>query len=431
MKFCKRCQKEKSLDHYTRCGQATKDGHRPTCKDCEKSDPVVASTISGGEALIAFGTPIERASAETLIRCGSLVNAATEMQMDVRTLRGHLSELARRAATKGYAPASDMIKTVPDGFHVKGVSTFYGADGAVRGQWVKSNKDHDEQIQALLSAMSHVADAWEGKAEPIVAPTATLEDLLCVYPMGDPHLGMHAWKAETGDNFDLHIAERTLCAAVDQLVAGAPAAKEALIIDLGDFFHADSTLGQTTGGTRVDVDTRWAKMIRVGIRAMRRCIDRALAKHEIVRVWIVKGNHDWHTSIMLALCLEQFYAHEPRVVIDTSPSPYYWHRFGTTLIAATHGHNTKPSDLGAIMACDRKEDWAATDHRFWYTGHVHHDTLKEYPGVVVETFRTLAPKDAWHNEKGYRSGRDMKMDVIHRTRGRIQRNTVGIQELGQ
>ena len=144
---------------------------------------------------------------------------------------------------------------------------------------------------------------------------------------------------------------------------------------------------------------------------MRRAIDRMLAKFEIVDVICEIGNHDWHTSIMLAICLDQYYENEPRVTVDTSPAKYHWYRFGQNLIGVTHGDTVKLADLGEIMACDRAQDWGDTKHRYWITGHIHHDTVKELRGCTVESFRTLAPADAWHRGQGYRSGRDLKLLV--------------------
>lgn len=398
----------------------------------EEDDQALAKQWrDGGQALLDFGAPIERICAEALVRHGSVEPAAAELHLEPRQLRAHLSELARRAAKRGFAPGSDMTHATPEGFHVKGVSTLYDGDGAVRAQWVKTKSDEDHKLAALMAAMSGIAAAWKGLAEPVAPPPSlTLDDdLLNVIPMGDPHFGMYAWAAETGADFDLDIAERNLIAAVDHLVDIAPPAKRALIVNLGDFFHADSAFGTTTAGTRVDVDTRWAKVLRVGIRAMRRCIDRALEKHELVHVICEIGNHDSHAAVMLALCLAQYYEHEPRVTIDTSPAKFHWYRFGKVLIGVTHTDTCKPKDLPAVMACDRAEDWGQTLYRYWLTGHVHHDSLKEYPGVTVESFGTLAPKDAWHAAAGYRSDQDMKLIVMHREHGEIRRYTVGIRQL--
>jgi hypothetical protein len=248
--------------------------------------------------------------------------------------------------------------------------------------------------------------------------------------MGDPHLGMFAWAQETGQNFDLKIAEANLVGAVDHLVGLAPPAEEALIINLGDFYHTDNQTNRTArSGHALDVDSRWSKVLGVGIRAMRRCIDAALKKHARVTVICEIGNHDDHSSVMLAHCLSQFYERDPRVTVDVSPAKFHWYRFGRNLIGTTHGDTAKPDRLPAVMACDRPKDWGETEHRYWYTGHVHHDSLKEYPGCIVETFRTLAPGDAWHRGQGYRSGQDMKCDVLHREFGRINRHVVGIRQL--
>jgi hypothetical protein len=322
---------------------------------------------------------------------------------------------------------------VPEGFHLSGLSELRGADGEVKLRWIKSAADAETRALQLRDAILQIGEEMP-RAKKAKAPRGTDDDLLCIYPIGDPHIGMHAWGKETGQDFDIKIAEQNLIAAVDALVELAPPAKHALVINLGDFFHADSSAATTTRGTRVDVDTRWAKVLAVGVRIMRRIIDRALEQHEHVTVICEIGNHDDQSSQMLALCLEQYYEREPRVTVDTSPSKFHWYRFGRNLIGTTHGDTVKFRDLPALMACDRPQDWGETEHRYWYVGHVHHDSLmtlqgKEHPGAIVETFRTLAPKDAWHAGQGYRAGQDLKLDVIHREDGRHNRHVVGIRQV--
>ena len=95
-------------------------------------------------------------------------------------------------------------------------------------------------------------------------------------------------------------------------------------------------------------------------------------------------------------------------------------------IASTHGDQARPDQLPSVMAADRPEDWGLTKHRYWYVGHVHHKSVKEHPGCVVETFRTLAARDAWHDGKGYRAGRDMCLIVHHRQHGEVERHRCDI-----
>lgn len=379
---------------------------------------------------LPWATTRQQEAIKALMKHGSVAEAAGVLGIHPGRLRSHLSEAARRAARSGFSPDHDMSKPVPAGYHVKGVSTYYDKDGVVKGQWVKSQKDQEHQIALLLDAVQEISEPFRAKSVKVPCPKQTSKDTLTIYPMGDPHLGMYAWAAETGNDFDLNIAETNLVAAVDRLVGLAPNSELGVVVNLGDFFHSDSADNQTRkSGNPLDVDTRWAKVLQVGIRTMRRCIDKALEKHKKVMVINEIGNHDDHSAIVLSLCLAQYYENNPRVEVDTSPSPFHWIRFGKCLIGVTHGNNTKPDMLPGIMAADRSKDWGETQHRYWYTGHVHHDTLKEFPGCTVETFRTLAARDAWHHKSGYRAGRDMKCDIIHKDHGRVCRHIVGIEML--
>lgn len=314
----------------------------------------------------------------------------------------------------------------PAGHFVKGVSTLVGADGTVRGQWIKTaNTNEIDPAEVLRRAFGDEMP----KAEPITAPTHTADDLLATYLIGDGHLGLHAWRQDSGGDWDLSIAERTLFGAADRLVALSPAASRGLIVNIGDFFHADSNAATTTKGTRVDVDTRWSKVLAVGIRLMRRMIERALEKHDEVTVINEIGNHDTHTSVVLAMCLAQFYEREPRVVIDTSPQHFHYYRFGKVLIGTHHGHMVKVDKLPGVMATDRAVDWGETLYRHWDTGHVHHVTFHEFPGCTVRTLGVMAPGDAWHTASGYRSGREMISTIYHREFGPLTTNRVGYHQL--
>lgn len=328
-------------------------------------------------------------------------------------------------AKQGHAPAHDMLHTVPAGYMVKGVSTLYGPNGEIRGQWVKSAQDA-EAMQAVMEAARLAFAAELPQVEPRKPNGTTwLKKLMACYPIGDAHIGMLAWPAETGEPWDLEIAERIQCAAMATLVDGAPAAAEAVIVNLGDWFHYDSMEPKTSrSGHVLDADGRYPKMIGVGIKVMRQCIESALTKHKRVRIINVIGNHDDTGALWLAAALSHIYEHEPRVVVDSSPAPFNYFRHGRTLVGCHHGHTCKPDKLPGVMAADRPEDWGQTEHRYWWLGHVHHQSVKEYPGVSVETFGTLAAKDAYATAGGWRAARNMKCIVLHEEHGEVARHTV-------
>jgi len=343
---------------------------------------------------------------------------------------GNWNELRESAAGKPYAPAEKqdppIDPVVPRYHNVAGVSTLVGPDGETRIQWIKTRAKERSREEVLAEMLAEVPKLVSDFAEPVTEPYPNAPEMLAVYPMGDPHIGMRAWAEETqGEDFDLPIAIETTKTAIDALVTQGPRADQALIVNLGDYFHADNFEGRTArSGHSLDVDSRWPKVLLAGLELMVYIIQRALEHHREVRVINEIGNHDDHTAIMLSVYLSAYYRNEPRVQIDLSPSRFHYHKFGRNLFGVTHGHSVKHESLESIMAHDQPEWWGETDHRYWFIGHVHHSKRQDYRGCVVETFRTLAPVDAWAAEAGYRSKRDMNRISFHETFGEVERSTV-------
>lgn len=316
---------------------------------------------------------------------------------------------------------------LPQHHRLRGVSTLIDPDGNIKQQWIKTSAQNENR-QAWLDAIRELA-ADLPRIEPAPAPEHSNDDLLAVYPVGDPHIGMLGWHEDAGENFNLELAEQGIVGAFQHLTALAPAAAEALLIFIGDNTHADGQTNTTTKGTRVDVDGRTVKMARTAIRTGRRAVDLVLAKHGRARMIWESGNHDALISVMCALAFSLLYENEPRVTVDVSPELFHWFHFGKNLIGTHHGDKVKPEQLMGVMAVDQAELWSKCPHRRFYCGHYHHQIVKEVPGVIVEYLPTLAGSDAWHRGMGYRSGRAMYMDVFHREHGHINRHIVGIDRL--
>jgi hypothetical protein len=320
------------------------------------------------------------------------------------------------------------LPAIGKGFRVRKVSTLVDAvTGESKLQWIKtaSAAADVDPVEVLRLAFGEAMPRMD-RVEP---PIASNEDLLAVYGMGDPHIGMLAWEAESGENFDLAIAERDLVTAADQLVSLAPPARTALVLTVGDTLHSDGQRNATTKGTPVDVDGRTPKMVATAIRTFRRVIERSLEKHEDVHVKIARGNHDEMMSVVLAIALGQYYENNPRVHVDVSPTFFHWFRFHNNLIGITHGNRQKPIDIMGVMASTQARDWGETEHRRVYCGHYHHEMTKEVPGMTVDYLPTLAAKEAYAAAHGYIAGRSMRMDVIHKQLGLINRHIVGISQI--
>ncbi len=357
----------------------------------------------------------------------STASLARAMDKPVTTIK---SRLKKAHLTLSDFPKPDIIPVdiSLDLFNVKGLSTLYDArSGEAKVIWVKANADAERQkqaVQAIIESFIHDIKP----AKPTKPPKIKNDDLLSAYLIGDAHVGLYAWGEETGDDSDLSIVESDLLGAIDRLVESSPPAAKALIAQLGDFFHLDNTSNQTPrGGNVLDVDTRFRKVVRVGIRIMRYTIDRCLEKHQIVHLRNVEGNHDPVASVLLSEAMKGYYVNEPRVIIEDSPKLFFTFRFGSCLIGITHGDKAKIKKLPGMLAVDAQKDWGECDFKYVWHGHYHCDSRFEDMGVVVEGFRTLAAPDSWNISMGYRSGREAQVRILHKDFGLLDTHTAGIR----
>jgi hypothetical protein len=301
------------------------------------------------EGFKQFATETQAKYIDAVNQFGTNRKAAKELNVHPSCIDRAISSVKRKAAIQGYSPQHNMTKVAPDPYRVKGTSTLYGEDGSVKAQWVKTELSCDHVEQAIRDFVATLTNDIKGLAPLCEAPKASNSDLMCVYPMGDPHFGMYAWWQDAGDDFDLDIAEKLTCGAIDRLVASAPDAETALLLNLGDMFHADNQKNVTNSGHQLDVDGRWAKVLQVGLKATIYCLQRLLQKHKKVIFRINRGNHDGHSSYALALMISCWFHNEPRLEVDLSPSAVWYHKFGKVLIGSTHGDTIKGKDMMAVI----------------------------------------------------------------------------------
>lgn len=360
---------------------------------------------------------LQRKTLDAVIKYKSNTKAAQKMGRNRRCVDKMMQRIRERANVF-YSP----------GFSLKGQSILWKGDKEVM-HWDKTERSQ-ENDQDLIDAVLDTFEDYKGTAKLIKAPRIANRNFLNVIPMGDPHMGLLAWADETGsDNFDCKIAEAELTKAVSQLIAIAPSAETCLLLNLGDFFHSDNHKNQTKSGNILDVDGRYGKILSIGVRVMIECIELALQQHKKVIVKNCIGNHDDHTSLALAVALDCFFSKNKRVQVDTSANKFWYYKFGNNLLGTTHGDTCKFDKLPVIMATDKPTEWGQTQHRYWWTGHIHHDSTKDIGGVECNSVRTLAARDAWHSAAGYRSQRDMKLITYHKDYGEHSRQVMSIDRI--
>ena len=358
---------------------------------------------------------------------GTQVAAAQALGISRGTLQGRLAAASRygmngfKPVPEGFeisqishGPNGDFVKmrpegapsVPPDGLVLKGASVL-SRDGKEVVRWDKYGTDGELSDTALTNAVRGAFEDYSltYDTHPFYE---TRSDLLTVIPLADWHVGLLAWEEETGGNYDLHIAKDVLTRAIGDLIEATPPSGKCLILGLGDLLHFDGYEPRTErSGNVLDTDSRYPKVLRAALQLVKFTIDKALTRHETVDVRIMQGNHDTRAALAVAIALAEGYDRHPRVTVNDSPSYIWFERYGKVLLGATHGDKARMADMPLLMAVDRPEDWAASTRRRVFTGHIHHERVREIGGVVVESLRSPVAKDAYHSFEGYRAGRSV------------------------
>lgn len=308
--------------------------------------------------------------------------------------------------------------TLPQGHIAKGISALVDNDGRTIQQWIKTRQDTDfDWVEVFKNAFAEYENRPYSPVDPPPLPEA---DLLNFIPCADWHINLLCWEREVGENWDLKIAERVIGDAICSVIERAPSAKTAIVLGGGDLMHNDDNTNRTArSGNILDADGRHEKGIEVAQRLKVRTIDKTLKHNDRVIVRILKGNHDEQSSTAIAHFLSAWYRNEPRVTVDLDGSLYWYYRFGQVMLAATHGHTIKLSQLPQIMATRRAQDWGATRYRYGHGFHVHHKEKIgiEGGGVYCESHQTPIPPDGFAYGGGYLSNRSVQVITYHQDRG--------------
>lgn len=365
-----------------------------------------------------------REIAEIYLACG---RNAHETARTLDWDRGKVRKRLKRAIERGFL-LPDVGAEVPDGYRIKGTSSLYKTDEDGRTtkvlDWVKTDVDKQRQDELSHIAVENLVKDIPAR-KPIQLKGNHSDELMACYPVGDHHFGMLAWRGDADEDFDLAVAEELLCGAIDHLIEASPKCDKAAIVLLGDFLHYDSMESLTpSSGHQLDADSRPAKMIDVAMRSIEYMIQRTLEHHKEVRLIIEIGNHDLYSTLWLQKSFAMAYRKEKRLVVDDSARSFHYFQHGKCLVGTHHGHKVKAMNLPLIMASDLPKEWGDTKYRYWWTGHVHHDQVKDYNGCRVESFRILPPADAYAYNLGYRTGRDMKAIILHKEFGEVARYLV-------
>lgn len=246
----------------------------------------------------------------------------------------------------------------------------------------------------------------------------------------DLHIGKLAWGEETGEDYDTKIAIDRYKKAISTLLSRAPKESiEKIVLPVGnDLIHIDNAENQTTAGTVVDADSRFAKIVQVAKKLLIETIDE-LKQIAPVEVIIVRGNHDSTVTFLLGEVIEAWFHADPLVTVENSAKWRKYYQYGKVGVMFTHGEKEKHDELGLIFAQEQPQLWAESKYRFCKLGHFHKSKKLNYistdsfPGFQIEVIPSLSGTDEWHAGKGYLSNKQAKAFLYHKEEGEIAEYT--------
>jgi len=366
---------------------------------------------------------------QAVIEHGSNNKAAKALGCGRRTVDTMLKRIEAKAASKAVAPHKSVDRETMEGFEAKRVSTAYKEDGSVALQWVIQEPEKRSMKQKLDAMLEGMKDDLTEFKKPVKAPKKNNADYLAMYMIGDHHYGMLA-DSETkvdDDDWDVKIATKILVESTDRLANRVGNAEVGVLLNVGDFFHADSSANTTTKGTPVDVDTRIGKTFKLAGRLFQVLIDKMLETHKEVVVINVRGNHDSDMACHLSSCLELLYSKEKRVNVLQNYSKFIHYQWHNNLFVFHHGDRMKHEQILQVVIKNLDDQWSQSKNRYCHLGHIHHHTAREVGSMHFEHWGSLTATDQWHSDSGYGAERSMTAVVYHKDHGEDSRVKIKVE----
>ncbi|TLG72066.1 hypothetical protein [Culicoidibacter larvae] len=226
-------------------------------------------------------------------------------------------------------------------------------------------------------------------------------DKLAVLAAVDFHMPKLAWASETGDNYDMKIARKSVDYVFQQSYEYMKEndIKKAIVPIGQDLLHFDSNKPFTSAGTLQDTDVRWKKMIDTVCETMIDNISRLSEVANITLVWS-RGNHDETLSYAIFKVLEAYFNNYDRVTPILNHKPRQYYQFGVNMICFTHS-DKEGKRLPMMLSTEEPMMFAATTDRHVIAGHFHTYKVEEIHGIMIHHCSSISGTDYWHAESGY------------------------------
>lgn len=230
--------------------------------------------------------------------------------------------------------------------------------------------------------------------------------------IADLHLNLQATMFSTGNEYNCEIAEKLFFYVISDILSRVEKYQFSKIIFCigGDMLNGDNISGSTTKGTPQDSDLLYFDAIEKLYAMTIKAID-ILKQKASVDVIYISGNHDKLSGYKLAKFIDAWFRYDGNVVVDYSPLPRKYVKFGKTLFAFAHDGNIKT--LPRLIADEAREYWSDIDTTEVFLQHLHTEqVLTEEYNMRIQRLPTISAKSDWTLNKGFGSKRQCKTFIF-------------------
>ena len=242
--------------------------------------------------------------------------------------------------------------------------------------------------------------------EPLKPFAYNISDEVLEIDYADLHIGLLAWRRETGADFDLDIIEKRFRDCVADTISRCKGRKfkKIYLVTLGDILHIDNDKNETTAGTLQQADGRMAKIYDRAVDMMIDCIDTLLTLKTPIEYIYVCGNHDRNTGYYLVKSLQLAYKGNPNIMFDTDPNPLKARLIGVNLVGWNHGEPRK-KNLNTVLQETFREEFGKSKFAELHCGHLHSESTQQNCGVLIKHLPSLCESSYWEHKEGYSTTR--------------------------
>ena len=240
----------------------------------------------------------------------------------------------------------------------------------------------------------------------------------------DIHIGKLCTAFETGVEYNQQIAVKRVLKGVKGILNKAQGFHIDKILFVGgnDILHTDTPRRTTTNLTPQDTDGMWYDNFLMAKNLYIDLLEILIGVADVHFVYN-PSNHDYTNGFFLADVIQTYFLNCKNITFDCSIAHRKYYSYGNTIIGTTHGDGAKQQDLGMLMSIEAKEHWATSEHRYFYTHHIHHKTAKDFINVTVESLRSPSPADSYHHRNGFINKAAVEGFIHCKTNGQIARLT--------